>query len=230
MSYRRTPFAIDEYFHCFNRGIDKRITFEEDAHYRRFMQLLYLANDTKSLQRPLFEHVSYAETFTLPRKSPLVAIGAFCLMPNHIHLLMKEIVEHGISRFMHKIGTGYALYFNNLHDRVGNLFIKPFRSKHISDDRYMHRAVDYVHMNPCELFEPKWKSGFVKNMQRLERKIRAYPYASFPDYSGMVRPEHAILDPEQVDLIRSYQVPVQKMLSDARAYYGEVSPMIENLK
>lgn len=230
MGYRRVPFAIDEYYHCYNRGVDKRTTFENDDQYRRFLQLLYLANDTKALQRPLFEHISHIDTFLLPRRAPLVAIGAYCLMPNHIHLLMREISDNGITRFMHKIGTGYALYYNNLHDRVGNLFLKPFRSKHIANDSYLVQAAHYIHMNPCELFERGWKSGEINNMHALENKLTTFPYSSLADYISITRPERAILDEDFMHLIRSFHQPVRSMLSEARAYYKEVLPMVDSLK
>ena len=164
----------------------------------------------------------------MSRKAPLVAIGGYCLMPNHIHLLLREIVDGGISKFMHKVGTGYTMYFNILHQRVGNLFVKPFRSKHIGDDTYLQHASSYLHLNPAELFEAGWKHGVVTNMHALETRIREYRYSSLPDFYGSDRPESAILDQEFIETLALR--PLRDMLSDAHEYYADSVDMIEKLR
>ena len=157
---------------------------------------------------------------TRQRKGVLVSIGAYCLMPNHFHLLLKEVVEGGIIRFMQKLGTAYAMYFNTKNERSGNLFLKPFRSRHVGDDRYFQRVVDYIHCNPAERFEPGWKRGTVRNMNRLERQLRDYRYSSFPDYARERRAIAAILSR---DGFKVYQDRGQRrMLDDARAYYADI--------
>src|SRR5579859_6476622 len=135
MGYRRTPFVEGEWYHCYSRGIDKRTVFENPEGFNRFIELLYLANDSKLIDRAAMRSLSHEKILQLPRKANLVAIGAYCLMGNHFHLLLQEKVPNGISKFMHKVGTGYTKYFNLKNDRIGNLFVKPFRSKHIHDDR-----------------------------------------------------------------------------------------------
>ena len=84
-------------------------------------------------------------------------ILAYCLMPNHFHLLLQDALPAGggISKFMQKVGTAYTMYFNASRERAGNLFVKPFRSKHVSDDRYFKRVAQYIHFNPIELMEPE---------------------------------------------------------------------------
>src|SRR3989344_1270124 len=112
MAYRRIAFAPDEWYHCYNRGVDKRTIFEEPRDYERFLEALYLSNATESIPRGTFQHLPHSEIINLERTEPIVAIGAYCLMPNHFHLLIKESVEGGISRFMHRVGTSYTMYFN----------------------------------------------------------------------------------------------------------------------
>lgn len=228
MGYRRVPFAVDEYYHCYNRGVDKRVVFGRKKEYQRFQELLYLANDTRPIQRSFLENYVHEEIFSLPRLQPIVAIGAYCLMPNHIHILIREIIDGGISRFMHKVGTGYTMYFNIAHQRVGNLFVKPFRSKHVDSDVYLQHVGNYIHLNPAELSEAGWKTGVVKNMRALEVAMREYPYSGFADYNGAIRPQSAILHRELVGLDQSEDIIT--ILRNAQEYYAETADMIEKLK
>jgi len=223
MGYRREPFAPEEWYHCYSRGIDKREVFETPEHFARFIELLYLANDTKLIDRAGLRDFSHEEILSLPRESPLVAIAAYCLMGNHFHLLLQEKSDHGISKFMHKIGTGYTKYFNLQHERIGNLLVKPFRSKHVSDGRYFKRAVEYIHLNPAELFERGWKDGVVRDMHSLERNMLTYPHSSLIDYSvASPRIERGILDPTAFDLLGSEIATLSDILTDAAAYYAEL--------
>src|SRR3954464_6221238 len=113
MTRRRVAFGVGEWYHCYNRGIEKRITFDDERDYRRFLELLYLANDELPLRRDEIGLRKFEEILTLPRGKKLVSIGAFCLMPNHFHLVLKETSEGGITAFMRKLGTAYTLYFNS---------------------------------------------------------------------------------------------------------------------
>ena len=151
-----------------------------------------------------------------------MAIGAYCLMPNHFHLLIKEIAEGGITKFMHRVGTSYTMYFNVKRERVGNLFVKPFRSKHVAGDIYFRRVAQYIHLNPVELFEPQWKTGVVSNGDVLERRLKKYPYSSLPEYSGAKRLESTILDQESVELLKEDAPPLNELIPEMAAYYAEL--------
>ena len=216
---RRVPFAVGEWYHCYNRGIEKRITFEDTRDYHRFLELLYLANDTSPLRRDDMGNYKFEEVLTVPRGKKLVAIGAFCLMPNHFHLVLKEVSEGGITAFMRKMGTAYTSYFNARHERAGNLFLKPFRSRHASSDRYFQHLINYVHCNPAALYEPKWKTDHVADPQFLGERIVAYPYSSLGIHAGARTPAKTILDAEIFSVART--APIREMLQEARQYCAE---------
>lgn len=145
---RNLKFAVGEYYHVYNRGVEKRIIFNNEFDYQRFLLLLILVNDEKGVEvQQLVRDHSIPELIAQNRK-PLVSISSFCLMPNHYHLLLKEITENGISKFMHKVGTGYALYFNLQNDRDGSLFQSTYKAKHIENDRYLKYLFEYIHLNP----------------------------------------------------------------------------------
>lgn len=223
MGYRRTPFAVGEWYHCYTRGIDKRTVFENEFDAQRFQQLLYLANDTRPIVRSNFDYKKHREIYSLDRESPLVALGAYCLMKNHYHLLIQEISDGGISRFMQKLGTGYSMYFNERYDRIGNLFVKPFRSKHVDDDAYLRRVAQYIHLNSAEIFEGLWKRGGVHDLRALQKRMEAYPYSSLPDYAlGSSRPENAVLDASAQSLLSEELPSFSCILADMHEYYAEL--------
>lgn len=226
MSYRRDPFAVDEWYHCFTRGIDKRVTFASEDDCNRFIQLLYLANDTKPINRNNFDHRAHKDILLLPKNQPIVSIGGYCLMKNHYHLLLREIVENGISQFMQKVGTGYSMYFNAKNQRIGNVFVKPFRSKHVADDIYLRHVLQYIHLNPAEIIEPGWKKGIVEDMRGLERQLTEYPFSSLSDYHGSERPERAILDFAAFDLLSDGLPKLSKVLKGAADYYMDIDRVL----
>ena len=224
MALRRTAFVQREWYHLYSRGIDKRTIFESPSDFQRFTKLLYLGNDHKEINLEFLKEVPYAEIFSLPRAKPLVAIGGYCLMKNHPHLLVQEKTNGGITKFMHKIGTAYTSYFNRKYDRIGNLMVKPFRSKHISDDLYFRKVAQYIHLNPAEIFESGWKSGKVNDIQKLKDKLLKYKHSSLYDYtSDGIRPERAILDPDAFNLISGGLPPLEKVLEEAHTYYQEIA-------
>lgn len=219
MTKRDVPFAVGEWYHCYNRSVENRIAFEDTRDYQRFLELLYLANDTAPLRRDDIGNHKFEDVLTIPRGKKLVAIGAFCLMPNHFHLVLKEVSEGGITAFMRKIGTAYAVYFNSRYERAGNLFLKPFRSRHVSTDQYFQHLINYVHCNPAALYEPAWKTSHVVDPQFLGERIAAYPYSSLSAHAGAQTPTKAILDSEVFSIVRT--VPIQKMLQGALKYYAD---------
>lgn len=224
MGYRKTPFALGEWYHCYTRGIDKRSTFQTERDFERFIEALYLSNNTESVERGRFQHKTHAEILELDRSKPLVAIGAYCLMPNHFHLCLKELRDGGISKFMQRVGTSYGKYFNIKNDRIGNLFVKPFRAKHIASDEYLTKVIQYIHLNPVELYEPQWKEGIVRDMHALLENIRYYSHSSLLDYEGNIRPESALISWSEVnDFLLEKMPPLASLLDEARAYYEELA-------
>ena len=222
MGYRRTPFAPNEHYHCYTRGIDGRLTFEDEQDYERFQESLYLCNDTKPFDRSDFLKVRHEEIFSRPREHEMVAITCYSLMPNHFHIAFEEMEEGGSSKFLQKLGTSYSMYFNAKYQRIGGLFVRPCRSRHIATDRYLRQVAQYIHLNVAEIYEPGWKRGVVKNMRKLRSKLDVYRFSSLRDYVGPPRPERSILNPEMVHLIRDGMPPLNAILAEAREYYASL--------
>ena len=187
---RKFSFAEGEYYHIYNRGVEKREIFMSDDDRRRFQKLLYLANGTKPLVYKLVQRMPLDKVDVGDR---LVAIGAYCLMPNHFHILAKEIIEGGISAFMEKLTTGYSKYFNKKHERVGTLFQDRFKAEHVDNDEYLKYLFAYIHLNPVKLVEPTWKETGIREKKKAEEYLGRYIYSSYSDYMGKDREEKLIL-------------------------------------
>ncbi len=148
---RKVPLYQDHYYHVYNRAVEKRQIFFDQDDYERFLGNFRLLNDINTLAR-----------YTGERKGKLVEATAYCLMPNHFHLILYQKAEGGISRLMHKLTVSYAKYFNAKYRREGTLFQGPFRANLISDDSYMIQVVRYVHTNPLKLPQKGKDNQFLK--------------------------------------------------------------------
>lgn len=196
MIVRKIPFLIGEYYHIYNRGVDKRIIFSDKFDYKRFILLLYLCNGENSvnISKLIEKGLPFSEIFNIDRGKQLVDIGAYCLMPNHFHILIKEKVDGGISMFMEKLATAYAMYFNTKNERKGSLFEGPFGARHIDTDAYLNWVFSYIHLNPVKLIDSDWKENGISDPVSSENFMKSYKYSSYYDYFVDNRTESVILN------------------------------------
>lgn len=188
---RTHTFSIGEYYHLYDRGTDKREIFLDIHDYHRFIMLLYLCNSDQSVdlqklfREGLREGRSFTELFDIDRGKPIVAVGAWVLMPNHFHILLKETMENGITTFMRKVMTGYSMYFNKKYNRNGNLFQGKFKSEHANKDEYLKYLFSYIHLNPIKLIpnESNWKESGIKNIEKAKEFLSKYEYSSLQSYA-----------------------------------------------
>jgi len=161
MTTRDFSFSVDEYYHIYNRGTDKRIIFLDDDDKERFIKLLFIANGTEPFVfRDFPIGLPYVE---IDRGEVFVAIGAYCLMPNHFHILVREKTEGGIVKFMSRVLTSYSSYFNKKYERTGRLFEGTFKAKHVDSDRYLKYLFAYIHLNPIKIIDKEWKKNGIGN-------------------------------------------------------------------
>ena len=187
---RKVQFAKDEYYHIFNRGVDKRVIFSSDQEYKRFVYCLYLANSTEPFK--LDNSTKYSndsvKIFNTPRPNQVVFIHSYCLMQNHFHLLISENTEGGISIFMQKLSTAYTMYFNRKHKRSGSLFQGPFKAVLVQNDTQFKYLFSYIHANPFSTIQ-KDSSIQVENLE----EVLTYQYSSITEYRGGTRSSSVIL-------------------------------------
>ncbi len=190
---RNIEFSIDEYYHVFNRGNDKRDIFLTEKDYDRFLLLLYLCNNTDKLHLSNHQGSTLIELFNLKKVNTLVDIGVYCLMPNHFHLLLREKVEKGISRFMQKLLTAYMMYFNKKEERTGSLFGGGFKAVHVEHGSHLRHLYSYIHLNPCDLFCTRMQLPYI-DKDLLHSFLKNYKYSSYFEYSVRDRIESTILN------------------------------------
>ncbi|MEK7572385.1 MAG: transposase [Patescibacteria group bacterium] len=213
---RNIEFSIGEFYHIYNRGTDKRIIFNETSDYYRFLILLYLCNS--NLKVDLGDYLRQGQTLSellnLERNETLVEIGAYCLMPNHFHILINEKSEGGISLFMQKLMTAYTMYFNKKYNRNGTLFQGRFKGSHVQKDNYLKYLFAYIGLNPVKLIEKNWKEEGIKNLIRVKIFLFNYKFSSFLDHCGFNRKEKSILDMENFPQYFKYRKEFKDFISD----------------
>lgn len=186
---QREPLLVENFYHIYNRGVDKRTIFEEPADYLRFLFALYLFNDSESLELSLSKinpHELLLQREASNEQQRLVDIAHWSCMPNHFHLLLRQREDGGISRFMQKVGTGYTMYFNVKNERVGSLFQGTFKSKLVKKDEYFACLASYIPLNPLEFYFPSWKAQGIPpaELKKVKQALKDYRWTSFRDYFG----------------------------------------------
>ncbi len=215
---RKINFAIDEYYHVYNRGTDKRIIFNNDYDKNRFLKLLYLCNGEKSFH---FADLIKGNEFHFYCGKKLVEIVSYCLMDNHFHLLVKEIQEGGLSCFMHKLATSYTMYFNKTNERKGSLFESNFNAKHLDSNEYLEYTLAYIHLNPIKMIEPDWKEVGIKNQEQAKNFLNKYRYSSYLDYLNPSRVEGCILNKDALPEFYENRQEFEEYLTDWLNYREE---------
>lgn len=190
MSNRQTPLAEGEYYHIYSRGVDKRNIFLDKEDERRFLKLLYVCNGSAPI---VYRSVKKLPLGSIERGEPQTAVGAYCLMSNHFHLLVKETRESGITSFMRKLLTAYSKYFNTKYERTGALFGTEFKSEHLNTDGYLKYIFSYIHLNPLKIIDKEWKSRGLK-LEKAEDFLSNYHGSSYLDYKDVEREESLILN------------------------------------
>ncbi len=215
---RRVPFAVNEHYHVYNRGAHRSLVFLDTADFERFMLLLYLANDSSSLNFSTlavkYKGRSFADMFSAEsRQKDLVDVLAFSLMPNHFHLVLREKKEFGIVTYMRKLATAYSMYFNLKHDHTGVLFQGRFKSQHIDNEPYFRWIFSYVHLNPLGIAFPDWEASGVSDSRPARDFMAAYQFSSYVDYAKKYRPEKIILTDKDVPTFLEQQNDLEELLA-----------------
>lgn len=175
---RSTVLASGEVYHLFNRGVERRPTFTQKREYQRAAELIdyYHFADTP---------IRYSQVLLLPADNQRalweklrsdykreLEILAYCLMPNHFHLVVRQMVNGGTSRFAANFTNSYTKYFNTKHEREGPLFQGAFKAVRVETEEQLLHVTRYIHLNPVTSF-----------LIPLEELV-AYPWSSYREYLG----------------------------------------------
>lgn len=143
----REAFAVGEYYHIYNRGVDKRSIISDRYDSARFVDSLKFFNSIEPIRSLRDLDALDKEDISNDVSNRLVKIVAYCLNLNHYHLIIGEINDGGISEFMKRIGGGYTWYFNNKHGRSGALFQGVFKSVRVETNEQLLHLSAYVNLN-----------------------------------------------------------------------------------
>jgi REP element-mobilizing transposase RayT len=143
---RKISFVEGEYYHIYNRGVDKRDIFQGKEDIKRFIESMREFNQVDGIGSIANIRKSKIESKAL-FGDPLVSIVAYCLNPNHFHFILKQSTDGGISKFMQKLQGGYTYFFNAKNTRSGALFQGTFKSHLVSDENYFNKIIAYVNNN-----------------------------------------------------------------------------------
>ncbi len=223
-----------EFYHVYNRGADKRKVFLETEEYRYFVHLLSTLNYARPSRNVARAYRYGIERLSLTPKTEedlLVDVVAFCLMPNHYHLLLKQRVDGGIWRFMHKLGVGYTLFFNQRHKRSGVLFQGRFKRAHVHTDAQLRYIPHYIHMNPLPLVH-KTRAGEHTSRTTAWQSLCDYEWSSLSDHADQARFPTIVRSTEIADLYggpAAYRKDMQGLLgSDTRPTSIDLDILIDH--
>lgn len=160
-------YTENGYYHIYNRGVEKRIIFEDVQDYSTFLYYLfvYLAPSELVIRR-------YPKINWNLKKNNLhgkITLLAYCLMPNHFHLLVRQADIDAVTKLMRRLTSAYTEYFNKRNKRTGALVQGIFKAKYLETEEYLFYLNKYIHRNPL---------GLVNSPLSL----RDYPWSSYPIY------------------------------------------------
>jgi REP element-mobilizing transposase RayT len=189
---RNVKFVEGEFYHVFNRGVDKRKIFFSAGDWNHFLKLLYIRNSNDRHIR--IDRIKNKKFSDIKRGEAIVDICAYAMMNNHFHLLLKEKRKGGITQFMLQFMTSYSMYMNKKYDRTGPLICKPFRAEYIDSDQYFRWLISYIHLNPLDQFEQNWEEDGIADKSGAANFLEEYKYSSYQDYFVGERDESLILN------------------------------------
>jgi len=180
MPIRKTPLITDQIYHVFNRSVAGQIIFRNSREYKLFIELVeyYSFSDVRlrfSHYTRLEKNVRIQTLDELYKSSKrLVNVYAFCVMPNHYHILVKQNVDNGISDFIRKLQGSYAHYLNIKTKRAGSVYQSPFKGSLIEYDEQFIHVARYIHINPLTSY-----------LLDKKDKLKSYTWNSYRDYIGV---------------------------------------------
>jgi len=148
---KNPTFVNGEYYHIYNRGVDKRTIFGDENDLKRFFQSMKEFNTIDPIGSIYLNNLNNIRNKMLrnriPQKEKLVEFICYCLNPNHYHFILQQTVDKGIAKFMHKLGLGYTNYFNEKHKRNGSLCQGKYKAIHVNSNEYLLHLSAYVNLN-----------------------------------------------------------------------------------
>jgi putative transposase len=197
MPYRKEQFVDNDIVHITLKATENNKLFLDNDDYFRGIFTIYELNNLRPVTiqerrrvRKVFKSKSKASRVQdsiifKDERDRLVDILCFCFMPNHIHLLLKQIKEGGITKFISKTGVGYGGYFNRKHKTQGHVFQGRFNAVPITTDDQLKIVIAYICTNPLSLKYPEWKKIKIGSSEEAHKFLKEYKWSGYPDLIGI---------------------------------------------
>lgn len=202
-------YVENGYYHIYNRGVEKREIFLDEQDCIVFLHYLklYLSpiDELKQLDLPGLRILRFLRL----NLSQEIDLLAFALMPNHIHLQIKQKTVDGIVKLMKRLSTAYVMYFNKKYHRVGGLFQNRYKAALIETDSYLLHLSRYIHLNSTKISSQKVNFD----------EFSSYPYYLGQKHASWIKPQ------EILGYFRSAQ---RKDLKDILSYQSFVEDFKES--
>ncbi|MDD3774056.1 MAG: transposase [Patescibacteria group bacterium] len=210
MPRRKESLINNNYYHIYSRSIANFIIFNDEKEFKRMLQILnlysfkdftyrysYFINRTPNERKEIVKKLNHDKK--------IVSIIAYCLMPTHIHLCLKQDAENGISNFMNKILNSYSHFFNIRHKRNGPLWSSRFKNVLVKTDKQLLHLTRYFHLNPTS-------AGLIKNPNDWQ-------YSSYNEYLGQTQTNIC----EKENLFNFSQKEYKKFVENRKDYQKQLS-------
>ncbi len=210
MPFRGVTFLNGYFYHLYNRGLEKQVTFVKPRDYAHFIQTLFYYQIQNP--KPKFSTYRKSKIFPVDTSKKIVDIVCYCLMPNHFHLLVKQTQEGGITEFMRKFIHSYTKYRNVKYHRQGPVFQGVFKAVMVEADEQLIHLSRYIHLNPLV-------SSFVKD-------LRSYPWSSYSTYIGLDNDQR--ISKENIMQFFSSEKDYEKFVLE-QADYGKTLELLKHI-
>ncbi|EKD62941.1 MAG: hypothetical protein ACD_52C00013G0001 [uncultured bacterium] len=207
------------YYHVYNRGVEKREIFLDEEDYKKFIGYLKLYLSSPTLQGSTLKdefNRTIPPSRALNNFSQEIELVAYCLMPNHFHLLLKQITQRGMASFMQSLFTKYVMYFNRKYHRVGALFQGTYKTVKVDSEEQLKYLSKYIHRNPLP-----------ERPTRLHLEgLKDYKYSSYGNYLGLfkqpwIKPADVLYSFSRTNDFLSYKSFVEET-GDVEIIYNEM--------
>lgn len=212
----RKEYGAGGYYHIYNRGVEKRVIFEDEADYKTFIGYLKLYLSPPNLQGLALKDESGKNIppSHIPRNfNTEIELIAYCLMPNHFHFFIRQNTDRGMAEFMQSVVQKYVMYFNKKYKRIGTLFQGRYKTVHVTNEGQFTYITKYIHRNPINILP----SG------PGPEGLREYKYSSYGNYLGSfkqswVKTEDILSYFSKTNPRNNYQSFVEEIGDIARVY------------
>lgn len=196
-------YLADHYYHIYNRGWNRSEIFHDESDYLYLERLIARYLSPKPFKDPKGrEYVSLRDCLDL---------NAYCLMPNHFHMLVYQRKEQGMTKFIQSVYTAYTMYFNKKYKRRGSLFENRFKAVEILTDSQLQHITRYIHLNHRDF--RIWKhSSYHDYLNANQGREWLTPQSILKIFDSVKQYEEFVLDYEEAQRERD---ALKRELADA---------------